>query len=273
MKGLQGKNIILTGATGGLGTALAYEFIQRGAKIMAFDISSERLTQWKEELRKQNPNAEIQCFTADVRDWASMEQHYKAIESSGNVDWVFHNAGIANIEPFLEESSDGFQRVMDINFNCIVPSTRYWLPKLKQRGGKIINMASVAGHCAPTGLASYAASKFALVGFTRSIQMELLAERKKGRPQVDMVLVCPGFVATNIMQIGQPGGFPKEYQFLVSTPKECASTICKALMANETEIYPTINGKAILFFQRFLPDAMKQLNIFFAKKFDKKGNK
>lgn len=223
------KVIAITGVAGGIGQALVKEFKSNGFDVIGIDIVDDcpgvhyfkcDLTNVEQSL---NVFAEIQKQYPEIAYW-------------------FNNAGVARLGEFLDVSQKDFDLVMKVNFDAQVIATRFWLPFfLKKRKGTIINMASAAGFIPGGGMSSYTASKHALVGFTRSVQIELEAADSP----VKVVLVTPGFVETSIMQIGTKEGLPEKLRKLTSSPESCAKEIVAAIQAGKTEVTPTISGKVM----------------------------
>lgn len=157
-----------------------------------------------------------------------------------DISYWFNNAGIARLGDFLDFGMSEFDLVMQVNFRSQVMATKFWLPYFESKGrGVIINMASAAGLIPAGNMASYVASKHAVVGFTRSLQLELDVRGSS----VQVVLVTPGFVETGIMQIGAKAGFPEKLKKLVSTPESCAIEIVDEILRGKKEITPTVSGK------------------------------
>lgn len=221
------KVIGITGVAGGIGQALVKEFQRRGFDVIGVDIIDNC------------PG--VHYFRCDLTDEASSLKTFNEIkEKFPEIDYWFNNAGLARLGEFLDVGQEDFEEVMKVNFNSQVIGTRFWLSFFQQKGkGFIINMASIAGLVPGGGMASYVASKFACVGFTRSLQIELEASHSP----VSMILVTPGFVETQIMQIGTKYGFPEKLRKLISSPESCAREIVSGILAGKKEITPTINGK------------------------------
>lgn len=221
------KVIGITGVAGGIGQALVNEFKNCGFDVIGIDIVDDC------------PG--VHYFKCDLTDEVSSIKVYEEIKKQfPDISYWFNNAGLSRLGEFLEVDQLDFDQVMKVNFHSQVVATRFWLTFFEDKGkGVIINMASIAGLVPGGGMSSYVASKFASVGFTRSLQIEMAANSSP----VSMILVTPGFVETKIMQIGTKYGFPEQLKKIVSTPESCAKEIVSGIISGKKEITPTINGK------------------------------
>jgi short-subunit dehydrogenase len=223
------KVIGITGVAGGIGRALVKEFKAKGFDVIGVDIV--------------NDCPDVHYFKCDLTDEkASVEVFGQIQKQFPEISYWFNNAGLARLGLFLDVSQNDFDLVMKVNFNSQVIATRFWLPFFQKKGkGTIINMASAAGLIPTGGMSSYVASKHALVGFTRSLQVELEAADSP----LKLVLVTPGFVETSIMQIGEKDGLPEKLRKLTSTPESCAKEIVSGILEGKKDITPTMSGKVM----------------------------
>lgn len=240
------KYIGITGAAGGIGETFCEEYIKKGFFVVGIDSDEEKLQKLKIKFKDN-----FEYIVCNVTRKKSLFEALDFIfENYGVPDFWFNNAGVANLKPFKETSSKDFSLVMSVNFDAVVQCTRFWLEKMcSSKRGVIVNISSMAGIIAPPYMASYVASKHAVYGLTKALQAELELDESP----VKCVVVCPGFVNTPIMKIGEKRGFPKKLDFLVSTPRNCVKEIITALEKGETEIYPTFNAKIIGFLERVSP--------------------
>lgn len=151
--------------------------------------------------------------------------------------------------PFLEVSTADFNKVMAVNFTAVITATRFWLEVFNRKGGCVINMASAAGMIPSGDMSSYVASKHAVIGFTRAVQLELEAQKSFA----STCLVVPGFVQTGIMQVGSKYGLPEKIKGIASTPEACAKETVAGVLRGEKEIIPTLSGKVMTGLYRYLP--------------------
>jgi short-subunit dehydrogenase len=177
----------------------------------------------------------------------------RIVEADKRIDLWFNNAGVAGLGGFQDLKAGDFDRVIDVNLKGLITGTRLALKQMESQGaGIIVNMASVAGHIAPPFMSAYAATKFAVVGFSRALREEL----KLRDCPVRVVMVSPGFVDTAILARGQRIGFPEWLTWALSTPEQVAQDILMGLAREEEEIFPTWNGKVMLQAHRYFPRAM-----------------
>ena len=204
-KDFNGKSVLLTGGSRGIGLATAAAFLEGGARVAVCGRDAARLQAAERQLRTLG---EVLAAPADVRDRAQVEQlARKAHAHFGRIDVLVNNAGVTWVGRFADEDYDSMDAVIDVNLKGVLYTTRAVLPlMLAQGGGVIINVASGAGLSGFPDIAVYCASKFGVVGFTESLHREV---RDRG---VRVYALCPGRVATD-MQVQYSGrriGMPPE---------------------------------------------------------------
>lgn len=192
-----GKRIaIVTGASRGIGRAIALEFAKQGAfVIINYNGSREKAAQVKEEIINQGGEAEI--FQCNVADFTACGAFIKEITKTyGRIDVLVNNAGITKDGLLMAMSEEDFGSVLDTNlvgtFNCIRHVARQML---KQRSGRIINMASVVGIGGNPGQANYAASKAGVIGLTKTAAKELASRG------ITVNAIAPGFIRTDMTDV------------------------------------------------------------------------
>ena len=145
------------------------------------------------------------------------------------------------MDAFQNETQKQFDRVMKINFDAPMRSDEKAYPDNGGEGkGIIVNISSVAGLISAPILSSYCVSKFAFVGLSESVQQEL--ELKKS--PVKLILVCPGFIKTELIKLGQEQGFPEHLKPFLSNSDRAVKKIIAGIEKNESFIDPTMNGKS-----------------------------
>jgi NAD(P)-dependent dehydrogenase (short-subunit alcohol dehydrogenase family) len=191
-KKLQERVAIITGASKGLGRAMALALAEAGAKLALVSRNLEQLKETAGAVRKFGADAEV--FTADVTD----EQQVRRLESSiherfGMAQILINNAGINIRKPVTEFTLEEWRQVMDTNLTGPFLMSRSFVPQMKGQGyGRIINLTSIMSHVALPGRAAYAASKTALLGFTRALALELAPEG------ITVNGISPGPIATEM---------------------------------------------------------------------------
>lgn len=193
MKLVEGKVAIITGASRGIGKGIAEVFAKQGANV-AFTYSSsvESANQLEEELKAMGVNAKGYKSNA-----ANFEEAQKLVDSVledfGTIDVLINNAGITKDNLLMRMSEEDFDAVIDINLKSVFNMTKaVQRTMLKNRNGSIINMSSVVGVKGQAGQANYAASKAGMIGFTKSIALEL------GSRNIRCNAIAPGFIETEM---------------------------------------------------------------------------
>lgn len=187
------KVVLITGVSRGIGLATAKVFLHQGAKVSGFSPSDENLSVAREVLEELG---EVHTSSIDVTDYDRVEDYVgETVERFGGLDVVVNNAGIAWAGPFADQDIESIDRIVDVNIKGALYTARATLPRLiTQKSGTVINVSSGAGLAGFPGIATYSASKFALVGLTESIAAEVSPEG------VRVFAVCPGAVATDMLE-------------------------------------------------------------------------
>ena len=195
MKLLEGKTVIITGASRGIGKGIAEVFAQQGANIAFTYRSSDVKAKALEEELSAN-GCKAKGYKSDASDFdAAQKLAADVLEEFGSIDVLVNNAGITKDGLLMRMSEDDFDSVMDINMKSVFNMTKAVLrPMLKQRKGSIINMSSVVGVKGNAGQANYSASKAAINGFTKSTALEL------GSRNIRCNSIAPGFIETEMTE-------------------------------------------------------------------------
>ncbi|MFL6111610.1 MAG: SDR family NAD(P)-dependent oxidoreductase [Catenulispora sp.] len=190
---VDGGTAAVTGAAGGIGEQLAYGLALRGTHLVLVDRDAERLAAVARAVERRRPEIRVRTFVADLADAGAVAKHDAAVLAAEPVlDLLINNAGVALAGTFEEISAEEFDWVMAINFAAPVALVRALLPRLREaHGSHIVNTSSLFGLIAPPGQSAYAASKFALRGFTEALRHELAGE-------VGVTSVHPGGIKTRI---------------------------------------------------------------------------
>jgi 3-oxoacyl-[acyl-carrier protein] reductase len=193
MKLLEKKSAIITGATRGIGRGIAIEFAKHGANI-AFTYSSsvDAANALEEELKAYGVNAKGYQSNAANFD-AAQELAKNVLEDFGSIDILVNNAGITKDNLLMRISEEDFDQVIEVNLKSVFNLTKAVIrPMMKQRAGSIINMSSVVGLKGNAGQTNYAASKAGIIGFSKSVALEL------GSRNVRSNVIAPGFIETEM---------------------------------------------------------------------------
>lgn len=198
MKGLLKDQIALvTGGTAGIGKAIALKFAEQGARVIIFGTHNERGMQTLAEI-KQIPEAfEAEFYQVNVAQTAEVSQQIKSIiEKHGRIDVLVNNAGITKDQLLLKMNEQEWDEIMTVNAkSCYNTCHAVVRSMLKNRKGKIINMSSVIGLTGNAGQSNYAASKAAIIGFTKALAKELASRN------IHVNCIAPGFIATKMTDI------------------------------------------------------------------------
>ena len=195
MKLLEGKTVIITGASRGIGKGIAEVFAKQGANIaFTYRSSDEKAKALEDELSAND--CKVKGYKSDASNFEAAQQlAVDVLEEFGSIDVLVNNAGITKDGLLMRMSEDDFDRVMDINMKSVFNMTKAVLrPMLKQRKGSIINMSSVVGVKGNAGQANYSASKAAINGFTKSTALEL------GSRNIRCNSIAPGFIETEMTE-------------------------------------------------------------------------
>ena len=195
MKLLEGKNVIITGASRGIGKGIAEVFAKHGANIaFTYHSSDEKAKSLETELSVNG--RKTKGYKSDASDFEAAQQLVKDVmEDFGSIDVLVNNAGITKDGLLMRMSEEDFDSVMNNNMKSVFNMTKaVATPMLKAKSGSIINMSSVVGIKGNAGQANYAASKAAINGFTKSIALEL------GSRNIRCNAIAPGFIETEMTE-------------------------------------------------------------------------
>jgi len=187
---LKDKVAIITGAAKGIGFATAKRFAEEGAKVMIADISLEAV----KSAAAQIPNAEP--YVVNVTDRASIQTAVdRILERHGRIDILINNAGITQDARLIKMTEAQFDAVIDVNLKGVFNCTQLVVPHMLEKGkGAVVNASSVVGIYGNFGQTNYSATKFGVIGFTKTWAREL------GAKGIRVNAVCPGFISTEMVR-------------------------------------------------------------------------
>ncbi|MDC1463016.1 3-oxoacyl-[acyl-carrier-protein] reductase [Alphaproteobacteria bacterium] len=187
MSNLKNKNIIITGASGGIGNSIVEKLNQNGANILATGTRIEKL----EELKKKFNNIKILKFDISQHDKIEEFIENATKELGGSLDCIVNNAGITKDNLTIRMSLEEWSKVININLTSTFLMCKYSIKKmLKNKSGKIINITSVVGHTGNVGQANYTASKAGIVAMSKSLAIEY------AKKNINVNCISPGFIST-----------------------------------------------------------------------------
>ena len=191
---LKGKTALITGASRGIGRAIAEAFAAEGANIALNAREPARLEQAASELH-DSYDVGVSAYACDVSERAPVDDMIAAIESDGQIDILVNNAGIHKANSFMDYSFEDFSNVLEVNVYSVFHVTQAALPKMIERqAGRIINMASSAGKWGSRNQSAYNASKHAVVGITRCLALEMAPHN------ILTNAICPWVVETDLAE-------------------------------------------------------------------------
>jgi len=187
MNNLEKKNIIVTGASGGIGNAIIKKLYETGANILASGTRIEKL----EELKKNFENIKILKFDISQSDKIEEFIENATSELGGSLDGIVNNAGITQDNLAIRMNLDEWQKVININLTSTFLMSKFAIKKmLKNKSGKIVNITSVVGHTGNLGQANYTASKAGIVAMSKSLAIEY------AKKNININCISPGFIKT-----------------------------------------------------------------------------
>lgn len=190
---MEGKKVIVTGATAGIGKAIALKFAEAGADVAIFGTNLERGQQVVNEIQ-ENTKQKALFVAVDVSSTQSVQEAVdQVLATFGTVDVLVNNAGIVKDGLLMRMSEDDWDRVIDVNLKSVYNASKAVLKTMmKARSGRIINVSSVIGLTGNAGQVNYAASKSGIIGVTKSLAKELASRN------IYVNCIAPGFIETGM---------------------------------------------------------------------------
>jgi short-subunit dehydrogenase len=253
---MKDKVVIITGASSGIGKALAIECAGRGAKLV---LGARRLNRLV-ELEKELNGTEIISVKTDV---SKEEECKKLIEEAilkfGRIDVLINNAGVSMRALFVDLDLSVVKKLMDVNFWGTVFCTKYAIPHLLKTKGTVAGIISIAGYIGLPGRTAYSASKYAIRGFLDALRIESL---KSG---LHVLVAAPGFTASEVRQValtadGTPQGETPRDESKMMSSEACARRIVNAIEKRKRELILTFEeGKLSVFLGKFFPGLLDKM--------------
>jgi short-subunit dehydrogenase len=261
------KVVIITGASSGIGKALAAEFASRGANLVLAARQYVTLCEIAQNLQKRY-NIQAVAVECDVTVQTDCEHLIKqTIATFGKIDVLINNAGISMRALFKDADVQVLKTLMDVNFWGMVYCAKYAMPELLKTQGTVVGVSSIAGYKGLPGRTGYSASKFAMNGFLDALRVENL---KTG---VHVLTACPGFTASNIRNTaldkkGQQQGESTLHEEKMMTAEEVAKIITDGVENSSRTLIMTGQGKLTVLLSKFIPGILDKLvyNVFAKEK-------
>ncbi|MDR7075175.1 short-subunit dehydrogenase [Neobacillus niacini] len=229
---LKGKNIVITGASGGIGAEIAKLCGASGANLVLIARSIEKLNQLQTELQQKH-QVRVDVYQLDVSDTDKVKEVFnKILEKIDHIDILVNNAGFGVFREAHEATMTEIKGMFDVNVVGLMACTSMVLPKMRERRfGHIINIASQAGKIATPKSSVYSATKHAVLGYTNSLRMEL------SDYNVWVTSVNPGPIATNFFNIAdEKGTYVKNVKRYMLQPEYVAKKVVDSMLTKTREI-------------------------------------
>ena len=254
---LNEKVVVITGASSGIGEAMARLYSEMGAKVVLGARSEGKLSILSQAIR--SAGGEVEYVATDVTKEEECKRLVdRAVEVFGRIDIMVCNAGISMRALFDDVDMSVLHRVMDVNFWGAAYCAKYALPYLQVSKGSLVGISSVAGLHGLPGRTGYSASKFAMTGLFETIRIENL---KKG---VHVMIACPGFTASNVRYSALTadgsvqGATPREESRMM-TAEEVARIVAKGIVKRKRLCLMEAEGRATHFIKKFFPCLLDKL--------------
>jgi NAD(P)-dependent dehydrogenase (short-subunit alcohol dehydrogenase family) len=256
MREFKGAVAVITGAASGIGRALAIDLAKAGAQLALADMNAAGL----EETRKLAGGAVARTYTVDVAKADAMADFAQRVQQDfGRTSLLVNNAGVALMGTFAEVSIEDMQWLVGTNFWGVVHGCKFFMPMLEREAdAHIVNVSSIFGLIGPPGQTAYAASKFAVRGFSESLREEL-----RPNTSIKVTSVHPAGIATPIAHTARAGrGITAEARaeaeryfkkVAVITPEEASHVIIKGILGNKIRVLIGADAYRIDRIQRLFP--------------------
>jgi len=248
------KVVVITGASSGIGKALALAVLAQGGRVAVCARSIDKL-----ESVYGIGNKDLLMVRADVSSEADCREFIEAVNRQwGRIDILINNAGISMRALFSDLDLGVLRELMNINFWGTVYTTKYALPYIVASGGAIVGISSIAGYRGLPARTGYSASKFAMQGFLESLRTELLYSG------VHVMLACPGFIASNIRNaaLSADGSVQKETpldESKLMSAETCAGIILNGISRKKRTVIMTTQGRATVLLNKLFPKWMDKM--------------
>jgi short-subunit dehydrogenase len=249
---MKDKVVVITGASSGIGRALAEKYARMGAKVVMAARSVGQLDLIASSLAFEG--ADVYAVPTDVSlENDCCELISKTIARYGRLDILINNAGISMRALFEDVDMDVIRKLMDVNFWGTVYCTKYALPHILKSKGSVVGVISIAGYTGLPGRTGYSASKYAVRGFLETLRVENM---KKG---LHVLIAAPGFTGTNIRKTalkvdGSVQGVTPRDETGMMTTEQVAEKIIRAVAKRKRTLIMTfVEGKLTVFLKKFFP--------------------
>jgi short-subunit dehydrogenase len=247
-RSISGSRILITGASQGIGRALAELAALRGGRVLAAARSDKLLRELADEVKRSGGMLEtVQADVTRPEDRRRMVD--AAVRCFGGLDILINNAGIGATGHFCEMDPSLLRQIMEVNFFGLTETTRACLPLLKQgHRPAIVNISSIAGKRGIPARSEYSASKFAVEGFSEALRAEL------AKDDIDVLVICPGLTQTNFSHNMLARKARVQLDHLRGmTSEQVALATLRSIERGKHQTILTLQGKLMVFVSRFFP--------------------
>ncbi len=257
MRDLKDKRVVITGASSGIGEALAGEFAALGARVVIAARNKSKLAEVAGRI--EGHGGRILAVTCDVsRESDCRRLIDETVKTFGGIDVLVCNAGISMRAALDDVDTEVLRRLMDVNFWGTVYCVKYALPWLQSSHGSVVGVSSVAGLHGLPGRTGYSASKYAMTGFLETVRIENL---KKG---LHVMVACPGFTATNVRFTaltadGSPQGRTPREEGKMMSAEEVARRIIKGVRRRKRLLLMEWEGRGTHIIKKLAPGFLDRM--------------
>lgn len=253
------KVVLITGASAGIGKALALAFAKEGASLALLARRLNRLQDLVVECQQQNNNARALAIVTDVTHENELNHAVAEVNKTlGTIDVVIANAGFSIVGLVGSLSLEDFKRQFETNVFGVLRTIYATLEDLKKSKGRLVIIGSVVSYISTPQYGAYSMSKHALTALAETLYFELAPYG------ISVTFICPGFIKTEIREINNLGVYQKNARsplpdWIRLSPHKAAKIILKATHNRERERFITFHAKVIFFFDRFFPGLLPRL--------------
>jgi short-subunit dehydrogenase len=254
---MRDKVVLITGASSGIGKALAFKFGREGARVVISGRQHDLLHSIADQMK--SAGSKVFVVPADVSKESDCKRLVdESVSKYGKIDVLINNAGISMRALLEDVDLDVIKQVMDVNFWGAVYSSKFALPYILKQKGSIVGISSIAGKKGLPGRCGYSASKFALEGFLETIRTENL------KKDLHVLVACPGFTASairtkSLSKDGTAQGESPRDESKMMTADEVADHIYLAVKKRKRDLILTREGKLTVFLNKFFPALMDKI--------------
>ncbi len=230
-KQLNNKTAVITGASGGLGEQIAYQLAQKNMNLILIARNLEKLTRIQEKCMTLTNGAVI-VFSCDLTQPCERQQVIDNILANHCVDVLVNNAGFGMFKEAIDFSEEEIRTMFELNVGAVMDLTIKLVPQMKKSGtGSIVQIASQAGKIATNKSSIYSATKFAVLGFTNALRLELKKDH------INVMSVNPGPIETNFFNVADSSGkYLESVGAIVLSPEKVAKKIVRAIETDQREV-------------------------------------